>query len=410
MQSKLAIHGGDPVRSQPFTTWPVIDDEECNALVDVYQSGIWGSIAGDRVNSFERDFAAYHDAKYGIAVVNGTVALKIALMAAGIEAGDEVIVPPYTFLATASAVVEANGVPVFVDIEPDTYCIDPDKFEGAITERTKAVIVVHLAGLAADMNRIMAIARKRNIVVIEDAAHAHGGTYGSRKLGSIGDIGCFSFQSSKNMNSGEGGIIITNNKDYAEKCWSIHNCGRTESGAWYEHFTIGGNYRMTEFQGAILGCQIKKLDAQFAARAANAEYLDIEFAKIPGIIPLSGNRPAGTSHAHHLYIFRYDDAVFKVPRKRYLSALVAEGIPCQEGYAIPLYEQPLFANKAFGPYTGYRQNDADIDYRKVYLPVTEKACKTEGCWITQNMLLGDTQDMADIVSAVTKVYNHRSEL
>ncbi|MEN6520101.1 MAG: DegT/DnrJ/EryC1/StrS family aminotransferase [Armatimonadota bacterium] len=410
MQSNLAIHGGKPVRNRPFISWPVINDEECNALVDVYKSGVWGSIAGSRVHAFENDFAAYHDAEYGIAVVNGTVALRIALMAAGIGEGDEVIVPPYTFLATASAVVETNAVPVFVDIEPDTYCMDPGKFEEAITERTKAVIVVHLAGLAADMDKIMAIAGKRGIVVVEDAAHAHGGTYGKRKLGSIGDMGCFSFQSSKNMTSGEGGIIITNNKDYADKCWSIHNCGRTREGAWYEHVTIGGNYRMTEFQGAILGCQMRKLGAQFVLRAVNADYLDTELAKISGIMPMNGERPSGTMNARHLYIFRYDEAVFEVPRKRFLSALSAEGIPCSEGYGIPLYEQPLFTNKAFGPYTGYRLTNPDIDYSKVFLPVTERACKNEGCWIPHSVLLGDTHDMDDIVNAVCKIYEHRGEL
>ncbi|MEN6372127.1 MAG: DegT/DnrJ/EryC1/StrS family aminotransferase [Armatimonadota bacterium] len=410
MQKSLAINGGKPVRNRPFTSWPVTSDEECSALVDVYKSGVWGSVAGSRVHEFERDFAAYHDAKYGIAVVNGTVALKIALMAAGVGEGDEVIVPPYTFLATASAVVEANAVPVFVDIEPDTYCIDPKGFEEAITERTKAVIVVHLAGLAADMDRIMAIAGKHGIVVIEDAAHAHGGTYGNRKLGSIGDMACFSFQSSKNMTSGEGGIIITNNKDYADKCWSIHNCGRTRDGAWYAHYTIGGNYRMTEFQGAILGCQMKKLSSRFDLRAANADYLDTELAKIPGIKPLNGARPAGTMNARHLYIFRYDEFVFGVPRSRFISALTSEGIPSSEGYPLPLYEQPLFTNKEFGPYTGYLRTNPDIDYGKVFLPVTERACKSEGCWIPQNVLLGDTGDMDDIVSAVSKIYEYRSEL
>ncbi|MEA3337485.1 MAG: aminotransferase class I/II-fold pyridoxal phosphate-dependent enzyme [Chloroflexota bacterium] len=183
MAAKLALSGGPRVRTSPFPSWPVSGEAEEHALVKVLRSGQWGRHMGRQVATFEQDFAAYQEAEYGIAVMNGSVALRIALLAAGLQAGDEVIVPPYTFIATATSVVEANGIPIFVDIAPDTYCLDPDKIEAAVTSRTRAIIPVHFAGQAADMDRIMAIARKYNLVVIEDAAHAHGAEYKGRRHG-----------------------------------------------------------------------------------------------------------------------------------------------------------------------------------------------------------------------------------
>src|SRR5437867_222010 len=230
MPSKLALLGGRPVRSRPFTSWPVFGKAEEQRLLRTLRSGKWGRLDGKQVAEFEQRFIAMHGCKHGIAVVNGTVSLRIGLMAAGLRADDEVIIPPYTFFSTASAVVEVNAVPVFADIDLDTFNIDPVAIEAVVTPRTRAIIPVHFAGQPADMDLIMAIASKHKLVVIEDAAHAHGASYKNRSAGSIGHMGSFSFQSSKNLTAGEGGIIITNDDALAESCRSIQNCGRIPKG------------------------------------------------------------------------------------------------------------------------------------------------------------------------------------
>jgi dTDP-4-amino-4,6-dideoxygalactose transaminase len=404
MTTDLALLGGRPVRTQPFPTWPIFGQTEERALLRALHSGKWGKLDGEEVTTFERRFADYVGAKHAIAVCNGTVSLRIALMAAGIRAGDEVIVPPYTFLATATAVVEANAAPVFVDIDRETFNLDPAEVEKAITPRTRAIIPVHLGGMPCDMDRIMAIAERNDLIVIEDAAHAHGSEYNRRRVGSIGHLGSFSFQSTKNLTSGEGGIITTSDDTLAETCRSIHNCGRIAGGAWYEHHVIAGNYRLGEFAGAILNCQLDRIDEQTDRRDANGRYLDEQLAKIPGITPQRRD-PFATRNAQHLYVFRYDADVFGIPRERFLQAVTAEGIPVCSGYVVPLYKQPLFEQKNFGPY-----NACTREYRGLHLPDVERICAGEGAWLTQNLLLGDRKDMDDIVAAMRKVFENRAEL
>src|SRR5688572_21688631 len=270
IKNDLAINGGEKTVTRSFT-WPVFDETDVQAVTEVARSGQWGNPdCKGLVEKFEQEFAAYCGTRYAITCVNGSVSLRLALIASGVRPGDEVIVPPYTFIATATVVLEANCVPVFVDIEPDTYNLDPGKIEAAITPRTKAIIPVHFAGQACDMDAIMAIARKHNLTVIEDAAHAHGGEYKGQRVGAIGHVGSFSFQSSKNLTSGEGGLIVTNDDALAARCRSIHNCGRVPGGAWYEHHVVSANYRLGEFAGAILNCQLDRLDEQTDRREANA--------------------------------------------------------------------------------------------------------------------------------------------
>src|SRR3954471_7005381 len=281
MHQKLALLGGKPVRTRPFTSWPIFGKPEEKRLLRTLQSGAWGRLDGQEVATFEKRFAEMHGCRHGIAVVNGTVSLRIGLMAAGIRAEDEVIVPPYTFFSTASAVVEANAIPVFADIDLDTFNLDPTAIEAAITPRTRAIIPVHFAGQAAEMDAIMAIAKKRKLIVIEDAAHAHGASYKKRPAGSLGQMASFSFQSSKNLTAGEGGIIITNDDTLAEACRSIQNCGRTPKGVWYEHHVMSGNYRLGEFQGAILNAQLTRLKAQTRMRDRNGAYLASRLARLP---------------------------------------------------------------------------------------------------------------------------------
>ncbi len=243
MTSRLALLGGRPVRTRPFTRWPIVGRAEETRLVRALRSGRWGRLQGDEVRRFEERFAAMHGCRHGIAVANGTVSLRLALIAAEVPAEAEVIVPPYTFFSTASAVVEANMVPVFADIDLDTFNLDPDAVEAAITPRTRAIIPVHFAGQPADMGAMMRLARTHRLAVIEDAAHAHGARFRDRPAGSLGHLASFSFQSSKNLTCGEGGIITTRDRGLAERCRSLHNCGRVPGGVWYEHHLISGNYR-----------------------------------------------------------------------------------------------------------------------------------------------------------------------
>jgi dTDP-4-amino-4,6-dideoxygalactose transaminase len=407
--STLALHGGAPVRTVPLPSWPIFDEAEERALLATLRSGNWWRVAGGEVERFEEAFAQAHDAAFGIAVTSGTVALRIALQAAGVKAGDEVIVPPYTFMATASSVIECNGTPVFVDIEPGTYNLDPSLVEAAITPRTRAIVPVHFAGRAAAMAELSEIARRHGLVLIEDAAHAHAGQLDGRGLGSIGQMGCFSFQASKNLNAGEGGIIVTNDEALAAECRSIHNFGRKPGRAWYEHYVLSGNYRMTEFQGAILNSQLTRLVEQAERRQANADHLTRRLAEMPGIAPQT-RIDRETRKAYHLYLFRYDEKAWGIPRARFIEAVNAEGIPVTGGYPIPLYEQPIFAKPDFGPFTAAFDQNPDLDYTTVRCPVAERACASEGAWMLHNVLLGDTSDVDDIANAFEKVLEHRASL
>jgi dTDP-4-amino-4,6-dideoxygalactose transaminase len=406
MAEPLAILGGPPVRTTPFTSWPIYGEAEERRLLKVLHSGKWGRLQGSEVAEFERRFAAMHGCKHGIAVVNGTVSLRVALMAAGIRAGDEVIVPPYTFLATATAVIEANAVPVFVDVDLDTFNLDPSAIEAAITPRTRAIIPVHMGGQPADMKAIMALAEKHHLFVIEDAAHAHGALYREQPAGSLGHMASFSFQSSKNLTSGEGGIITTSDDQLAAACRSIHNCGRIEGGPWYEHHVISGNYRLGEFQGAILNAQLERLKDQAAVRDRNGLYLSTKLRRIPGIHLQKRSSDCGR-HAYHLFLFRIEPSVFRASRENVLNALRGEGIPVSAGYALPLYRQPLFLRRAFGPYLD--NNSCRYDYAKITCRNCAQIC-AEGAWLEQNLLLGPQSDMEDIVRAFEKTYENRSKL
>jgi len=407
MSDLLAIHGGPKTRTKPFTSWPVFGEEEERRLLRTLRSGKWGKLHGPETAEFERRFAELHGCRHGIAVVNGTVSLRIALMAAGIQGGDEVIVPPYTFLATATAVVEANAVPVFADLELDTFNLDPRAVEAAITPRTRAIIPVHMAGQIADMDALMEIARRHGLIVLEDAAHAHAGLWRDRPAGSMGDMGSFSFQSSKNLTCGEGGIIVTNDDRLAAACRSIHNCGRLEGGLWYEHHVMSANYRLGEFQAAVLNAQLDRLVEQTETRNRNGRALAARLARIPGVYPQRTPAAVGR-HSYHLFLFRLRASEFGAPRAAVLKALEAEGIPVSGGYALPLYRQPLFLNRAFGPYLPEERKQ--LDYGNVSCPNCERICGEEGAWLEQSLFLGSEADMDDIARAFEKVHAGRAAL
>lgn len=412
--AQLALKGGTPVRTSPYPSWPVWDEKELDAVSAVVNSGRWGMAQGDRVKELEKRYADYQEAAYGIAASSGTSALRVALLAAGLEAGAEVIVPAYTFVATATAVIEANMVPVFADIDPDTYNLDPASVEEVITDRTGAIMPVYLAGLPADMDSIQEIARERDLVVIEDACQAWGSEYKGRKVGAIGLGGAFSFQSSKHITAGEGGMLVTDEEDYAERCRSIVDCGRRVGGAWHEHVRLGSNYRLSELQAAVIHAQLERYEKMLARRQQAAAFLREKLARIDGIRPLAVPEYA-TATSCHIFILRYDSESFGgLSKENFTKALNAEGIsPAHGGYYIPLYRQPVLLEKNVGPYdliTRHEFRGKVIDYSSFDCPVAERACRSEAVWILQNLLLADRENLEDIVRAVEKVRENYGEL
>ncbi len=404
----LAVNGGTPVRTDAFPRWPIWGDEEIENLTQVIKSGKWGCLHGAATDEFEKKFAKYQHAKHGICVNSGTTALRIALTAADINVGDHVLVPAYTFIASASAIYEAGAIPIFVDIDPNTYNIDLVSAEAAITENTRGIMPVHFAGRPADMDAVKALAEKYNLIVIEDAAQAWGAEWNGTRVGAIGDAGTFSFQSSKNINAGEGGIIVTNDDLVAKMARSHNNCGRSEDGEWYEHFYFGGNTRITEFQSAVLLAQLGRYDELKEIRQENLAYLDKHLAETDGVEPLVSDDRI-TAHASHLYIFRYKKEHFADKSKSaFIDAMRNEGIPTSPGYSIPLYKQPVFRDKSFGPRG--RKVEIPVDYASMVCPETERACDEEAIWFTQTVLLGTKDDMDDIIEAIEKIKSHADEM
>lgn len=396
--TKLAIDGGTPVRTKPYPSWPQWDEREEAAVVAVVRSGQWWAPGGTQVKQFEQEFAAHHDARYGVAVTNCSAALEVCLRAANIGLGDEVITTPYTFIATANSALLNGAIPRFVDILPNTWNMDPSQIEAAITPRTKAIMPVHFAGEPADLDAILEIARRHGLVVIEDAAQAHGAIWQGRKVGAIGDMGCFSFQASKNMTAGEGGIILTNDESWAEKCWSVCNVGRQRHGEWYKHVRMASNYRLSEWAGAVLRVQLTRLEEQSQRRAENAAYLAEGLSEIQGLEPLPGD-PRVTRSAHHLFRAWYRPEHFggRTPDE-FVAAMRAEGIPFSRGYPEPLSETAVIQNRIqlLREKLGLPQEPMPT------YPVAREAC-ARGLWLHQNVLLGSREDMDDIIAAARKV-------
>jgi dTDP-4-amino-4,6-dideoxygalactose transaminase len=368
------------------------------------------------VARFQRAFARAHDCKYGICAANGTVTLEIALRAAGVKPGDEVIVPAYTYVATATAPLIVGAIPIFVDIDPDTYNIDARRAAEALTEHTRAIIPVHFGGQPCDMDAITALASQHHLKVIEDAAHAHGSAFRGRKCGSLGDLGSFSFQASKNMTAGEGGIITTNRADYADMCETLVWAGRKRGRPWYFHSVLASNARMTEFQGAILLVQLERLAEQQRIRSANGYLLNSLLSEIEGIEPLV-ILPTTTAHSFHIYMFRYHAEAFAALAKpRFVEALQAEGIDgAFPGYPTPLYANRIFVDKAFlggaWPVDAW-EHGRRLDYSDFVerCPVSERACAAEAVWIPQTMLLADEAGMHDIAAAIKKIQAQAKDL
>lgn len=402
--ARLAMSGGTPVRSAPFPAWPVYDGREEEALSKVLKSGAWGTL-GPRVHEFSQRFAEYQQCRHGLGLANGTLTLEVALRALGIGPGDEVIVPPYTFYATASAVAFVGAYPVFADIQAGTYNLDPRSVEARVSPRTRCIIPVHMGGRMCDMPGILAVAERHGLAVLEDAAHAHGSEWEGQRAGSFGKAGSFSFQASKNLTAGEGGAIVTNDTELFQRCWSVHHCGRDYGGsAWYGHPVLGTNARMSEWQAAVLLAQMQRLDDQIRRREQNAAYLDARLAEMPGVLPMEPDERI-TRNGYHLYLLRFDpEAWGRIPRGRFVAAVQGEGIPLSAGYSVLLPDQPAFRSAELRRLTG-----REPEYDTTELPAAQKAA-AEGMWLPQSVLLAERRDMDDILEAVHKVYEHREEI
>jgi dTDP-4-amino-4,6-dideoxygalactose transaminase len=407
---KPALLGGEPVRSAKWPSWPQVSQKDEIAWMDVLKGGHWNRRGGHYLQNFEEVWARTLGAKHCLATANGTAALITALNALEVGPGDEVIVPVYTFVATVNSVLMHHALPVFVDTDQETFQIDARKIEVAITPRTRVIVPVHIGGSPADLDTILAIGKQHGIPVLEDACQAHLAEWRGRKVSTLGDIGCFSFQASKNLNSGEGGCVITNHDNHLEVCRSFHDNGRGSASAGFNYVRNGCNLRMTEFQAALLIEQMSRLEEQSRQRAQNAQYLTSLLRQIPGIAPARMYEGC-TRNAYHLYMFRYDQQRFaNLPRARFLKALAAEGVPASGGYT-PLNKEPLIEH-TLGSRAYQRIYDQKTlnEYReRVSCPANDKLC-AEGVWLMQTMLLGSRSDMDQIAEAIRKIHAHAASL
>jgi L-glutamine:2-deoxy-scyllo-inosose/3-amino-2,3-dideoxy-scyllo-inosose aminotransferase len=422
--SRLAIRGGKPLRdtkTNPWPRWPFRDEKDKQALLEVLESGVW-SYNGPKELEFNKAFAKFIGTEYALSVANGTVSLQLALEACGIGLGDEVIVPGLTWQATAGAVLDVNAVPILVDVSGENWCIDPAEVEKAIGPRTKAIIPVHLYGCFADMDAIMEIARKHNLRVIEDCAHKHGGEWNGKKVGSIGDVGSFSFQLSKLMTAGEGGAITTGDSQLFERLDALRNCGRrpedkkcADKGAGIYgsegDFIQSGNYRMTDFQAALLIESLKRLPEQNRIRDENAKYVNSLLSELPGVLPMRQDERE-TAGAYYNFSFRYGKGQFKnLDVTKFREALGKE-----LGCAVEPSYEPLNACPLYTPHTKpWRHKLSEkywhqIDPARFDLPVCHRIYSEESVCFHHTVLMGTKADMDLIVEAIEEIYKNAEEL
>ena len=383
-----ALLGGTPVtREADWPSWPQWDEREERALREVLNSGRWQ--AGLQVDAFEAEFAAYQGAAHALCVTNGTTSLEMALRATGVGPGDEVIVPSYTFAASALAVMAVGATPVLVDVEPESLNIDPRAAEAALSARTKAVMPVHVGGRPVDLDRLLPLAADNGLAVVEDAAHAHGSEWRGERIGSHGACASFSFQTGKSMTSGDGGCLVTSDDGMAEQLRSLRNFGRGSSG---QPEQVGGNARMTEFQAAVLRCQLQRLDEQIARRQRNVSLLRASLGHLPGI-RLAEDDPRTTRHPYYQVVLHFDPERFGLGKALLLRALGEEGVPLEGGYS-PLHRVPLFERRG----------------RCLPCPVSEAAADNSVLWLSFRMALADEQQIGTVAEALARIHHHRDDL
>jgi dTDP-4-amino-4,6-dideoxygalactose transaminase len=409
--SKLAILGGEPLRKKPFAPWPQFQPSDVIRLVNVVESRHWGGfpVPSKHADEFGTRFAEVHGAKYGLCLANGTIALFAAVQALGLKFGDEVILPAYTWDGTAIAVLQAGGIPAFVDIDPETYCLDPKAVRAALTPRTRAIMPVHLAMRFADMNALLAIAREHKLLIIEDCAHAHGGEFQGRGAGAAGDAGCFSFQESKLMTAGEGGIVLTNRLDCYEALQSIVNCGRPSITDKFERKVLGANYRMTELQASLLLGQLEMWPELCHRRTRHASILTKALSALPDVRPLPSQLEL-TRETLYQYVFQYRPTGPSPTRDLFVAALDAEGIPCDGRFYEPVYASDLFYATPENCPQLVVGRDQPVDYAQCRCPVSERAAYQESVWLPHFLLIGDESDAHDVARAIEKVVLNLAEL
>jgi perosamine synthetase len=411
-KEKLAILGGEKVHKGTWPDWPIWDQTAEQGIVEMLRSGRWWRGTGEHVEEFEKMYAQLMGAKQCVATASGTTALITALGVLGVDAGDEVLVSPYTFIATFNSILIHKALPVFVDTDPETWLMDPAKMESRINDRTVAVIPVHIYGLPVDLDSINKIAKSHNLKVVEDACQAWLAEYKGRRVGTLGDLGCFSFQNSKHLPSGEGGAILGMDGDLLDRCHSYHNCGRAfgkmkpVTGNPYRGF----NFRMQQSQALILMSQMKRIEKDNDIRLSNALYLDTKLKEIPGIVPYKLANGA-TRAVYHLYPFRYIKEKFNnIPKEKFISALQAEGIPASGGYG--KQNKDLLVEEAFNS-RGYKRLFSEARLKQWreenHLPGNDQVCD-EAVTFYQSILLGSKSDMDDIANAIAKIYENRDSL
>jgi dTDP-4-amino-4,6-dideoxygalactose transaminase len=412
------VLGGQKVRTKGWPKWPLwIPESDEPQVLEVLRSGVWSR--SKLVVEFEAKWAEINGAKRCLTTVNGTNALITAMKCLDIGGGDEVIVTPYTWIATTQSILQTGAIPVFADVDPDTFQIDPEKIEAKITPRTRALLPVHILGLPANMERIMEIAKKHNLVVVEDCCQAWLSEINQKKVGTFGNAGCFSFQNSKNMTIGEGGAVISNDEAYMDRCYSFHNFGQPYgtikgvSGTRNNFLLLGTKVRLSEYQAAMALAQLKRLEAQTAIRNENADYLRKRLKEIPGIIPHK-LYPNATRAAYHLFPFRYIKEDFQgLPREEFIKAVSAEGVPCSAGYDSTLNSSPYlkdaFESKNFKLMYPKKMLDFNVYLEQNKCPVNDNMCR-EAVWLGQNMLLGSRSDLDEIVMAIDKVRKNAGKI
>ncbi len=410
--SKPALLGGTPVHKGSWPKWPEWRQSWEPEVLDVLRSGRWCcSGGGGQVAEFEEGYAKLLGAKRCVAMSSGTTSLITALHVAGLDAGDEVITSPYTFIATYNTILMHRALPVFADTDPATLTMDPASIESRITERTRAIVPVHIYGMPCDMDPVNAIAKKHNLAVVEDACQAWLAEYKGSKCGTLGDLGCFSFQNSKHIPVGDGGAIVSDNEQLMDRCQSFHNCGRaygTYKGSG--SFSRGSNFRMNHYQAAILSQQFDKLVKETKIRQANADYLSAELAKIPGVQP--ARLPENSRAAWHLYSFQYDPAQFNgLSRSKFRKALNAEGVPNSGGYHEQYFDGLLdeaIESRGFKRLFSAERLKAYRDSLHE-LKGNKQACESTVAFY-QSLLLADRSDIEHIVEAIRKIHAHSAAL
>ena len=404
----LALFGGQPVRKDPYPAWPVFDERDTDAVASVIRSGQWGGFPypGSQTRAFAQSFAAMQGGQRAVLMVNGTITIEVALRAAGIGWGDEVIVPAYTFQATATAPMAAGAIPVLADVDPETYCLSVEAIEKKITPRTRAIIPVHLGAQMADMDAIVDLAERHNLIIVEDCAHAHGARWRERGAGTFGHFGSFSLQSSKILTTGEGGVLLCRTQQLADAAAAIINCGRPADPAG-QHFEMGANFRMTEMQAALGNVALERFPEQVRQREAMLNYAEECFSDVPGVRLLKHDL-RHTTRSFYSFIFAIDPQAFSAGHEPVCAALRAEGIPAHAGYP-PTHHDPLFNPRlsrlpvpsAFPEY---------FQFEQLKFPEAERAAEQEAVWLPENTFRAGPHGIDDVAEALRKIQANASAL